>query len=102
MPKIAAPDFIASLDRIAGDISGFTARQVALRDTWYPVHNRLFALSGFAPNNMADRYVTNAAFMVWQLQDTRGPKHKEQVKQRLLSAIETAQRYARAYGSQSV
>jgi hypothetical protein len=75
MPKIAAPDFIASLDRIAGDISGFTARQVALRDTWYPVHNRLFALSGFAPNNMADRYVTNAAFMVWQLQDTRGPKH---------------------------
>jgi hypothetical protein len=102
MPKIAAPDFIASLDRIARDISGFSTRQVALRDTWYPIHDRLSVLSGFAPNNIADRYVTNAAFMVWELQDKRGPKHKEQVKQRLLSAIETAQRYARTYGSQSV
>lgn len=101
MPKIAAPDFIASLDSIIGHIFGFSARQVALRDTWYPVHARLSALSGFAPNNMADRYVTDAAFMVWELQDTRGPKHNEQVKQRLLSAIKTAQYYARTYGSQS-
>jgi hypothetical protein len=102
MPKVEAPDFIASLDSITREISGFSARQILLRDTWYPIHSRLSALSGLAPNDMADRYVTDAAFMVWELQGIRGPKHKDQVKQRLLSAIQTAQYYARTYGSQSV
>jgi hypothetical protein len=102
MTKIAPPDFIASLDSIARDISGFSARQILLRDTWYPIYSRLSALSGFAPNDMADRYVTDAAFMTYKLQDTRGPKHKEAVKKDLLATIQTAEYYARTDGSSSV
>jgi hypothetical protein len=102
MPKIPADEFVASLDSIARDICSFSARQVLLRDTWYPIHSRLSAISGFAPNDMADRYVTDASFMVWELQGARGPKHKDGVKKRLLESIQTAQYYARTYGSQSV
>jgi hypothetical protein len=102
MPKIAAPDFVALLESIESDVCGFSARQVYLRDTWYPIHNRLSAIMGFAPNDIADRYVTDAAFMTYKLQGTRGPKHKEAVKQDLLTAIETAKYYARTYGSSAV
>ncbi len=50
---------------------------------------------------MAGGYVSNSAFIVWEIQDARGPKHKEAVKERLLTAIDTAKYYAQTDGSQA-
>jgi predicted transcriptional regulator len=86
-------EFIEKIGTIQRDVEYLRPKQIYLRDTWYPIHDRIVMLYESAPNQEILGRLTDASFAVYRIQDTRGPKHKEKVRQELLRKLEEIQSY---------
>ena len=97
-PIDAAPnrDFFAELQAIEEDIEFLHPKQVYLRDTWYPIRRRLILLDQIAPTQEIMSMLVSASFIIYRIQDTRGPKHKEKIRQELLESVRRIRRRASA------
>jgi hypothetical protein len=80
-------EFIAKLLEIEQDIESLRPREVYLRDSWHPFYRRLVLLRRAAPDRHLLDEIVRVGFMVWELQEARGPKHKEKVRQKLLKRL---------------
>ena len=87
-------EFVESVLAIQRDVEYIRPKQAYLRDTWYPIHRRIVMLYELAPNQEILTKLTDASFIVYRIQDTRGPKHKEKVRQELLEKLKEIQSYA--------
>jgi hypothetical protein len=87
-------EFVDAVLAIQRDVEYLRPKQVYLRDTWYPIHKRIVMLYELAPNNELLTKLTDAGFVVYAIQDTRGPKHKEKMRQKLLEKLQEIQSYA--------
>ena len=67
----------AAISDIEGDIDSLRPKDVYIRDTWYPFIARARQLSHDAPDDYTRSELTKIVFIIWELQEQRGPKHKE-------------------------
>jgi hypothetical protein len=71
-----------------------SAKQIILRDTWYPIHDELMRLSHEAPSQLLASPVSDASFRTWKIQETRGPKSKQKVLDTILWDLAKARSFA--------
>jgi hypothetical protein len=81
------PPLATALLEIAQDIQYRKAKEVYIRENWYPFIARIRELARRAPDDYSGSQLTRAVFIIWDLQGQRGPKHKEKVRQKLLEHL---------------
>jgi hypothetical protein len=79
--------FVTALLDIEQDVASLRPKDVYIRETWYPIIARLRRLQRDAANDHTRSQLIKGVFIVWRLQDERGPKHKEKVRQLLLKHL---------------
>jgi hypothetical protein len=82
-----APTPAAALLDIVRDIQYLKAKEIYIRENWYPFIARIRELARRAPDDYSRSQLTRAVFIIWDLQGQRGPKHKEKVRQKLLEHL---------------
>lgn len=76
--------FAKAISEIADSIASVSPKSLVLRDTWHAFHRQFTQLSDQAPDNQSVSLALQAGFFCWEIQDTRGPKSKDKVRQSLL------------------
>jgi hypothetical protein len=81
------PTLATALLDIAQDIQYLKAKEIYIRENWYPFITRIRELGRRAPDDYTRSQLTRAVFIIRDLQGQRGPKHKEKVRQKLLEHL---------------
>ena len=83
----STPVLAAAISDIECDIDSLRPKDVYIRETWYPFIARARQLSHGALDDYTRSELTKIVFIIWDLQEQRGPKHKEKVRQKLLKHL---------------